>query len=892
MMQTLVVRLRFHSPYEVRPWEDEQFRTKAQTGETNDLDPKRVECYLRYGRAAEWHRRREGLKVWSPYVRGDLVRSEVLEELREHFLVFDRFLPPDNRVCPGRRDRHRQAGGRASGFQSHVSPLESFGNANSHKICEDQTSSCPHCQLLGAFDLGGAVRFQNLPSCCWFTNQDDLAPPRRRNQISPQNRKALSSFTVWEADPGRCGVFFGGIAIDTARIRDLAKVEALLAGGLARVTSLAGAACRLDLIGRQEGLLDDRGWQELVPRLRERWEGESVEPLLHRELLAAFARDYMHLTQTGEASATPVGGEVTQVAEQLPAMAEPANAPAPEQEFAQAILLTCGSNRRHLHRLAAAIRLIGQGRQSPDELLTTKPGTERSTLWGKGDGLAQGTIKEILVTAAASVGAGRDRQQLFGRIADLLAREADASGKSGLARNPGQLIGRKEQFHTPAPQGPPEYEQADLPGLETAEYFYTGWLVAASPLAVGGGDGAGGDEVHQPVLRDAAGRFRIPFSALRGVIDSELRRLLGPGCGKEHSRKSLCPCRVCALMRRVAIDDALADTPDNLVPADLRMRNHLSPSLGTVEHLFSTEAVPEGLRFPFRLRLRPGHQKDRADLGLVLGLWQQGFAFVGGRWGSGKGRMELADLHEHALNLPAVHPPVTMKQAYLALLDGRFFRAQALPRQRELLNSAGLTEAIPTFPAGEPPCHRLECVLEFHSPVLSGDPVAALFHPESPDNVVFRKTKVTYDTSGRPHPTHPVCLKGEGNRGVLSYLLGKTAGCHDLAHDDCQCPKCRLFGSQQKGGPLRFDDFEPVQPDETGNNWVASEPGEMRSDRVALDLFGGAKPQAKFDDRPLAGSPERPLYFKGAIWYSPGGLDGEPGQLLRRTFIDLQNVMA
>ncbi len=233
----------------------------------------------------------------------------------------------------------------------------------------------------------------------------------------------------------------------------------------------------------------------------------------------------------------------------------------------------------------------------------------------------------------------------------------------------------------------------------------------------------------------------------------------------------------------------------------------------------------------------------------------------------------LADLKFFKIPLNHRHKKEPRKNFH-KLLENRNFIGLEKDELEESLKSAGFSrEENIKLPSPEnPPFVRIDYELHFKCPVISNDPIAALLHENSPDAVMFQKTKIVY-IDGKPEPTAVYSLKGEGIRGPLRYLVGKTHECHDIVHDDCDCPMCRIFGNNQTGGHVRFEDAEllPKDQKECENGVKRSETQfsqPIRCDHVAIDWNAGGKEHAKFDDYPLPGSPGEPLKFKGIFWVS------------------------
>lgn len=223
-----------------------------------------------------------------------------------------------------------------------------------------------------------------------------------------------------------------------------------------------------------------------------------------------------------------------------------------------------------------------------------------------------------------------------------------------------------------------------------SRFVITARLVAATALRVG----AGGEEAAQPAASDlpvilaADDRPFIPGASLRGVLRSQVERLVralepkaGGGRGacnpvveaewcitsavmddfRQKSRGQEDPdrwlaeqvwagsCRVCRvfgspwLASRVRIADLpLSNGSDGRIERRDGVAIHREKE--TVQHKYDFEAVPAGTAFDLRITLENLEPAERGLVWLGLQELRDGHVLLGGFKGRGLGRAELADL--------------------------------------------------------------------------------------------------------------------------------------------------------------------------------------------------------------------------------------------------------
>ena len=849
LIETLSVRVRFFGFYRIMEW--------VEQGSRNDHERlQRFQTYL------NWHKDYKEKGVQKPYLRGTLVRSVTIRQLEEMFALFYRQF--GKIVCSGQAFFRNDGTSRRSKF---IRRRNRYANAN-RGICDHNKpeDACPFCQILGVCDRPGeiynrddvdrSVQFTNFSTNRVFSDIRDLAWERAKNRYDRNSRKARDYFKIWEADYYACQDYIGVIKINGKLVNDPEGVKCMLAAGLAGIRHLAGAPCRVDVVMNNGGVWDASVHGELLDRFKNRF-------LLPGQI------DSSEEPEAGPDSFSP-----------LP---EPDKTKALKcaKEASETIIdiVNRTNSKTHLRSLADAIReLRRKSIVDLKNLPEIKKETETQSLWGLCLHASADGVGQIIKKGAKGL-----TQREFTLYTDQLGERLyqEAKKQKIVQPSPGRVLGENEYYGKTCMDDPGDQpvEAGALPP-KMCEWFITGYLEAKAPFFLGIGPGSGQTDLQ--VLTDAHGRLRLSFDVLRGVLRRDLRTLLS-GCNMEIGTFRLCDCPICELMSRCKFQDALA--LDYELPPETRQRIRISPHTGTVEKgaLFSMELGPEGLRFPLILRFRSNSADIDQPLRRVLGSWADGNCLLGGNVGTGKGQFKLIAPKFFKISLESRRTKDT-RLSYYRLLQTRHFMGFEKTKLEEALETDGyaVDNASVELPSPEiPDFTRVEYDLYFECPVLSNDPISAIFDGNMPDAVMFKKNRLIYDEKGGFKEIAEIyCLKGEGVRGPLRYLLGKREDLHDLPHDDCQCLMCRIFGSNQIGGHVRFGDME-----------LDSDARSLRCDHVAIDWNGGGKEHAKYDDYPLAGSPEKAIKFTGAFWVSDA-LDENSKRAIRDAFVDLQDGMA
>ena len=862
--------------------------------EKKDLaDLQRYDTYL------DWHAEDAEQETGYPYLRGTLLRVQALRYLR-------RFL---HQCCKNSRklielccSGERRPASEKDYCTRHHSCLPDYTVGDRKKsdsgqsaadeqnnICSPETP-CPLCQVTGNYDatrVHGSRRFNPAadPVSVEFSrhfspvqrngfNAHEVLRNRVRNHYDPRNGTARSYFECMEVDHYQCADFFGEITINLDRgyvlKADAETIKMFLAVGLAGITHLAGAPCRID-IGHSDKD-KDAGWDFTC----------------HQSLLQQFFATFVSGKPIPLAVDSPCPGTIDynplerdaassqiDVANPQPALAVSRKIENKALEILAAVKNRVGEkgSGSGLMDVAATLKKIKETGINPYDLPQQKARSGTTTLWGTTDDDGK-TLADHLGAALESLGKEPGlRNRFLDRAATLLY---NADPRVGQATSGGRLFRDNRLINPPVPvppvAPPPE-------GLNNwALYFITGYLEAKSPFHFGD---TGSSLVGQTIFIDGEGRLRLPFTTQRGALDESLRFFVR-GCDRDAG-VDCGPCPVCTLMRKLTPEPSRLDSPE--VSAQFRQRIRIHSTSGTVANLFATENGPEGVKFPFILRYdepdvwgkdRSGHDVPCSNfskkLKELLSLWQQGQCFLGGNWGTGNGRFALMDLLIHKLTFDNLADYLTCRSlAGASVEDVRGFFAKhkiAYPSIPLPLAKTQLTE--------------IEYILEFHSPLLVNDPASARIHDDSPDKGMYFKQKfIGLKEDGSPDYQKVACLPGSVIRGPLSTLVGRSMAAASDDHSGCHCVRCRIFGNETGRGPLRFDDLEcPDAPEPT------------LCDHVAINTIGGSANQKKFDDMPLPGRPGEggALVFKGSMWLR-GDLDSEAWNALRNAFIDLQNNM-
>jgi len=861
MDDALNCRIKFFGHYRLVEWVEQHKRKTDQR-------------YQRFINYLNWHRPIDPEKLQNPYIRGSLVRSYMIWNLEEMFAFFkDQF----QECCPGHMKYHADL---RSGI-SEKNQSDFLRRRNRYQtgksVCTNKEDACIFCQILGAFDAqhfaqrhsskdnqnGKAthpkynpqknqksVRFLNFIPDDRFTCINDLASVRYKNRYDRNSQKARDYFQIWEANHFLCSEFFGKIVINTDLVKDVEKVKCLIAAGLSRINYLAGSPCRIDIGEKSDGQWDMSIHQQLLDSF-------------HQHLLM---KDCNCDLKTNPLSFIETTNEPTKnINEQ--------NIPTEAETISEDIINTMQKYGKTIHIRSFADAIYELRRISVpqiEHIPEINTATAKQTFWGL---LCKNnkSIKQCIVEHIKNKNTIQ-KQHFFECLRDNLYLEAKALK---IVHQPtGRIIGENEYYARQASALSDRYETT---ATHNSFWIITGFLESQTPFFFGSGLTGGNTDI--PIVTDANGHLRLPYDVLRGVFRRDLSSMISNCNVVDIGISRPCNCPVCQTLSQCKFEDSIAS--DYSIPPEIRQRIKISPHTGVVEHgaLFNIEIGPQGLRFPLMIKHYPKDKNINEELKKVLGLWSNNQCVIGGQLGTGKGRFNLVDLKWYNIqfNLQSESRRSKAIKDYYRLLKHRGYIGLKKTELDHLIDNKKVN--IDLTMTDNESYSKVAYTLYFETPVISNDPIAALIHEDTPDAIMFKKTLVSYDDNGMSSTIEIYSLKGEGIRGVIRYLVGKNENCHDLIHEDCNCMICNIFGNNQTGGYVRFEDANLV-------NHVKP----VRFDHVAIDWIG-AKEHAKFDVQALPGNPHQSLAFNGIFWISKD-LDDACQNAIKKAFIELQNKMS
>ena len=882
----------------------------------NQINNPKYQRFLTY---ANWHKEQAFKR---PYLRGTLVRSEMFRQLENIFTLFNSSF---GELCSGQSMFNTDLDSKRSMFTQHRLKYK-FSNREN---CNNREDACPVCQLLGVFDAQHycsysknesdtynpekapkSVRFENFKGIKTFASYTDLATLRFKNRYDRNSGKAKDYYKIWEADNHTCPCFDGDIIINPSLVKNIDEVKYLIAAGLAGIQYLAGAPCRIDI-----GQIKNRQWDNSI----------------HQGLIDNFHRHFF-----------PENGTADQIFSPLPniELTKKVDINALAEDISSKILKAINMASDQVHLRIYADALIGLRQKTIEEIKTLpeeKKETSDPTFWGLKYNKKSETVKALILKAVADKN-NLERMHFFENIGHRLYLEAK---KIKIIEPVSErILGENEYYGVTSRKASIDrFLNIDNIPDTIKEWIITGYLKAETPFHFGKGTEQKG-QIDQQVLIDTKGRIRLAYDVIRGVLRRDLSSVIS-GCNLELGAFKPCDCPVCDIISRCKPEDSSAlSEPEQIITPEINQRIRINPESGTVKHgaLFNMEIGPEGLRFPFVMRFRSNGDMIDEPLLKVLGLWESGSCLLGGHSGVGKGRFKLVETKFFKIDLKNK----TIMHQLLKNRNFTGFKKENLEKNIEkdfahfaltkysvqALSKSGLSEnaiqeieeleeepytsvqefgeelddiikdadeeisaeiqnykddiikTLNRLPLPEKQkFSKIEYNVFFEGPVLTNDPISANYEEDCPDAVMFKKTKITYKNN-LPATESVYCLKGEGIRGSIRYLIGKSAEVHDYLHEDCDCVLCRIFGNEQNSGNIRFEDAE-IEDDKIK---------PVRCDHVAIDWNGGAKEHAKFDDYPLIGSPGTALKLTGVIWVK-SDIDNESRNALRNAFIELQQGM-
>ena len=403
------------------------------------------------------------------------------------------------------------------------------------------------------------------------------------------------------------------------------------------------------------------------------------------------------------------------------------------------------------------------------------------------------------------------------------------------------------------------------------ETIFSGTLISKTPFFFGI-SGSRTDQNDLQILLTPDNEYRLPRSAIRGILSRDLQSALKTRCIADFGGRP-CSCKVCRIMRSITVMDVCNDKYK--LPPEIRQRIRINPYTGTVAEsaLFNMEVAPESLSFPFILRYRSNEDNISDSLKEILSWWLHGQAFMSGAASTGKGRFELTDLKHTSFDLTDPKKRTTYLNNY-GWRDPKLFKK--LQKEMQPVSEEWKKSTLSL------PWQRIDIDIHLSAPFINGDPIRALVEGDGANVISFKKN----DPNNLKTDNEIFAYKAESFRGVIRSAVakihtqdGKTLS--ELSHNDCECLLCRLFGSVHETGKIRFEDLVFSIP-----------PKSYRFDHVAIDRFtGGGVDQKKFNDEPVyCADKEQPLVLTGCFWIKQDILEKQNDcQALATAFSDIVN---
>lgn len=822
-MTELAICVTFLYPFRIVPWKEK---------------PKRYidRRYMRGGTFAKWHKIDD--VYGRPYITGTLLRSALVAELEKIIVLRDN---PFN--CCFHTDT----------TENNIAKPRFIRKHKQYKYCkthEDQDTSkcgkCPLCLIMGRTDevrrdekIDGtkkdkwSVHFSNLfESTTRVFNWEDIAVKRIVNRVDPSSGKAKDYMKIWEIDPSISSTFKGTITINTQKMQedDIDKIKLFIGAGLAQLNILAGSICRVDITN------------------------ENHDQLIEKFIAWSDNNEKDQSTNINEISSVPTPAQIqTVIGESLINTNQTINV----NDIAKSISGIFGEEQKtdQLRRLADAVRELR--RNDPAIILDALPTGKKDgkeSIWDLSPRKGSSTLRDILKKETKNIQNSAWRlfcERLGQALYDLYKKSR--SHAEALPR----LLGETEYCSFPSKEDKQEntlfLQKKTFPSIK---WFIIGQLKAETPFFFG--TETTESQTGAQILLKRDGSFRLPRSVIRGSLRRDLRLVIGDGCNMALGGER-CECKVCRIMRHVVIEDAISSYK---MPPEIRYRIRLNSHTGTVDQgaLFDMETGFQGMVFPFSLHFET--QDSYLDLALWMALdnWRKGEALLGGDTGTGFGRFSLEGVDKVfclSLNKEEEHEIYLLSRGFKGLkfkgIENKFNR---IPKKRT--RNWGLS-IPPDISPKSLSWKEIEYQIKIISPLISRDPIAAMFDKENPDAVMIKKSVLLPDGNEgnlqEPETMH--FIKAESIRGIIRSIVAKNEELYDLDHEDCDCIQCRLFGSIHQQGSLRFEDAEVLQDCA----------GCQKMDHVAIDRFtGGGVDRMKFDDYPLTERPAQPFILEGRFW--------------------------
>jgi len=765
------------------------------------------EQFMRGQSFARWHRYNKNSNSGKPFITGTLVRSAVIRAA-EVLLSLSNGIIENKACCPGMFETEGAARKKKMHFRQRSTP-----KWTENSTC-NKDNQCPFCELLGRFgndEIGAVIEKENNTKRLKYNFHFSNFQPSGNNSY-PDHIIIKRTVNRVDYTTGKAHDFFTISEIDNSFF-----------------PAFEGHISISDRVSHEaKKLLSDS--LKFIDKL--------CGSICVFEFDDSTWDDHLHIEKSMEKND---GKEKS-------------------EEITKQIIKILESNSKldYLRILSDAIRELARDKEMVHKLPLDYKGKKKHYIWD----LAYNkiSIREILCNQA-NKNAKNDYVELCKTIGKELYHESQK--KTELLTKPHRILGSKSFYGKPQR----DIQPTDAKIVPTEETIFTGKLVSETPFFFGL-ENEDKQQTDFTVLLDSQNRFRIPRSALRGVLRRDIRMMSGGnGCDvKLGGRQCLCP--VCRMMRNITIMDVRSNK--DIIP-DIRQRIRINPYTGSVAEgaLFSMELGPQGMEFDFVLRFR-GNDSIPKSLKKVLLCWAKGQAFLSGASSTGKGRFKLKNLKFKSFDL-------STKEIRNDYLNQRGWRN----RENELpLEPLFLTDKYKEI--NTTLWNKVSVEIKLSSPFLNGDPVRSLVQGQGADIVSFKKTSLIDDED-------IYAYKAESLKGIFRTALARRFHYKDkisqkvlpltaISHKDCDCPLCRLFGSEFETGKIRFEDLE-----------FSTNPIPKKFDHVAIDRFtGGAVDKKKFDDCALSATKQKPLLLKGNFWLRPD-MTKDDFKYFEKAFLDIKS---
>lgn len=658
--------------------------------------------------------------------------------------------------------------------------------------------TCPFCLLR----TKESVLFRNAspPRRIWYRGIEDIAIHRTLNRVDFMTGKAQDYFTAWEVDHNKCGEFIGTVVFKDESVKDL------LTSAIQFVDTLCGALCQITVLSGKEAA--------------------------ERKNKAPYTHDYR---LGDESRPRPSDTAVSAIRDWADALVTKLNADK-KLDKARLLAATVRDLRRERPDIVGKLPKGKRTKEGVDP--EQEQHRENHPLWDLK--VADSDFRTKLGDwKSFGISEWRSFCETFAEALKKAYREK--SGEENIL----PLPTRDKQNYSHSGSVEPFTNKPLRRGMTSKEWIVRGEVQAVTPFFFGTGVNREGLTDFQ-VLLDKEGHYRIPHSAIRGAFRRDLRIAFGgSGCDAELGGKR-CHCKVCTILRRVKI---LSTASEEKAPPEVRQRikiNHY-PGVATEGGLFDMEVGSKGTAFGFVMRYRGG-DKLPDELVSVLRYWEDERMWLGGSGGTGKGRFKLDINGVFAWDLGG-------QQGLEAFISAKGMRGQeeaiTVADSNEWLKKCILPERQTLAPYTDylsPLWTEVGYTISFASPVISGDPIAALISEEGYDTIACRRQEK--DGTGWEY-----YLKGETIRGVVRTAVGKRNNVLGDKHEECPCILCTMFGNEHEAGRLRFEDA------------IAQTVTPKAIDNVAIDRFlGGGRQHAKYDKLVASWGQGKTLQFKGKLW--------------------------